>query len=166
MSDYSDTSCKDCGKDIGEAPTVDCPALYQPLCKECFAKRLEHGCYVPQQNAIEMMERLNKAGFGKVGTTNTLWGMVFAACERVEKLEKLASFAGHKAGCPKLKHHGSMGPATNCTCGYNDLLFCERNLQEGHQPKSQVTLKPIDAGTPPTGGSGAAPKPPKPGEEI
>ena len=49
--------------------------------------------YVPQRNAIEMMERLEKAGYGKPGTPNALWDMLHAACDEVEKLRVLVQLA-------------------------------------------------------------------------
>lgn len=45
--------------------------------------------YVPQRNAIEMMERLEAVGYGKPGTPNTLFCMVLAACDDAAALRDL-----------------------------------------------------------------------------
>jgi len=41
---------------------------------------------VPAQNIEEMTARLESVGFGKEGTPNTLWAMVMAACDEIERL--------------------------------------------------------------------------------
>lgn len=44
--------------------------------------------YVPVRNAIDLMERLEAVGYGKPGTPNTLYCMVLAACDDIERLRQ------------------------------------------------------------------------------
>lgn len=51
-------------------------------CLECGARE-EHRrfMYVPQDISADLIEALEAAGFGKPGTPNTLWAMVYAALD-------------------------------------------------------------------------------------
>lgn len=44
------------------------------------------GDYVPQDIALDCLTMLETTGFGKEGTSNTLFGMVQQACEEVKRL--------------------------------------------------------------------------------
>jgi hypothetical protein len=46
--------------------------------------------YVPQPVALEMIEMLEAAGYGKEGQPNTLWAMVKAACAEIQQLRAIA----------------------------------------------------------------------------
>lgn len=48
---------------------------------------------IPQRNCAEMLEKLEKAGYGKPGTPNSLWAMVHAACDEVVELRVLVQLA-------------------------------------------------------------------------
>lgn len=54
---------------------------------EAEAERLR-ASYVPQDVAVECHARLQHAGFDVPGKPNTLWAMVHAACDEVERLRK------------------------------------------------------------------------------
>lgn len=62
-------------------------AVARAQAAEAEIEKLKH-TYVPQRNAIAMMGRLEAAGFGQPGSPNTLYFMVFAICDEIERLKK------------------------------------------------------------------------------
>lgn len=80
---------RNCASDRGVMLNT-CPWCGAPILWVDDSPVLE-GAYIPQKLAAELIAMLEISGFGKQGTSNTLWGMVHEALLSHEQLSEIVS---------------------------------------------------------------------------